>query len=182
MRIAPIFRRLARHCADYRRSVDQIFCEDDLSAPLRLQSIFRQIQIRTAQLQVDGHQLLESIPKMRMSSKAAPSVEARHDLHRERDLRTRLQQRLEQLQVWNQFDSENPLAALVGLHSTKDYIQSLELHPAGDLRGNPVFGGVFECLSEQRIREVAVVTIIGLQHMGRNHISFLQPALDWLVG
>jgi len=35
-------------------------------------------------------------------------------------------------------------------------------------------------LSEQRSRKIAVAMMIGLQHMGRNHISFLQPALDWL--
>jgi hypothetical protein len=179
MRITSILRRLAGHCVAYRSAVDQVFFED-LSTPNRLQSICRQIQIRATELQLDRHQILGLIPEMRLSSKAAPSVEPKRDVHREQELRARLKQRLEELPVWNQFGSENPLAAIVGLNTAKDYIQSLELHLPEIYEETVFLEKCANILLERRSRKIAVAMMIGLQHMGRNHISFLQPALDWL--
>ena len=153
---------------------------EDLSTPNTLQSICSQIQIRATELQLDRHQILGLIPKMRLSSKAAPPVEPKRDVHREQELRSRLKQRLEELPVWNQFRSENPLAAIVGLNTAKDYIQSLGLHLPEIYEETVFLEKCANILLEQRSRKIALAMMIGLQHMGRNHITFLQPALDWL--
>ena len=100
--------------------------------------------------------------------------------HREQGLRDRLRQRMENLSVWRQRKWQNPLATVAGLLSVEDYIRSMLLHLPEIYEETMILEQSTCSLLKQRSRRIATEITIGLQHMGRNHISFLQLGLDWL--
>jgi|HubBroStandDraft_6_1064221.scaffolds.fasta_scaffold900423_2 hypothetical protein len=179
MTIASTLNRFNAHCAAYRSSVDRILC-DDLSEACAFQRICRQIQLNATELQVDRHLILDLISRMRLALKSGPSLQPKQDVRREHDLRERLKRVVESLPVWSQFNWQNPLAKAAGLLSVEDYINSLQLHLPEIYEETLILEERASTLLQTRSRRIATEITIGLQHMGRNHISFLQPALDWL--
>ena len=71
------------------------------------------------------------------------------------------------------------MAELFGLRSLKDYIQNFELHLP------EVYEETFriEQLAQLYIvvpcSTILTFLFVAVQHVGQNHIPFLQPALDW---
>ncbi len=97
----------------------------------------------------------------------------------ERSIRKRLRQELETSPSWTTFRPENPFSELTGLHSLQDYTDKLALHlPEVHEETFAVEACLISFLANRNSAALAQ-TFIGLQHLGRNHISFVLQALEW---
>lgn len=103
------------------------------------------------------------------------------DIDRERVLRQRLRDCLETCALWSYFSPENPFSERTGLLTLDDYINRFALHLS------EVYEETFqveECTKNFLIKpkdSLLACMLVGMQHLGGNHITFVQQALEWVV-
>ena len=71
------------------------------------------------------------------------------------------------------------MAELFGLVSCQDYIQNFTLHLPEIYEATFVIEQTAQLFAANPDDSMLTHLIMALQHIGQNHISFLQPALDW---
>jgi hypothetical protein len=163
----------------YREAVDHIF--SSAPNPKSWQECFFEILLRTSQLYVDYLLVMKTLPALEaVSSKGGSNGQGRANILREENLRENLQRELESSPCWtHHFKPQNPFSELTGLRSRRDYIDRITLHLP------EVYEETFrveECTKEflETHNGTALAhLVIGLQHLGRNHISFVLQALEW---
>ena len=172
--------KLQLHASSYREAVDRIF-SPALKEPADWQESLRKILICASQLYLDYLLITEDLPAMEaVSSGKNSSIHLSVNIFREKKLREELQQRLESSDCWNhRFKPENAFSDWTGLRCTRDYTERLVTHLP------EIYGESFrveacakEFLASHRDRVLADL-VVGLQHLGRNHISFVLQTLEW---
>jgi len=97
----------------------------------------------------------------------------------ERNIRSRLGTVIEATAFWQDFASENPLGELAGFRGTSDYINAMKLHIpeiyAETLRVDKYIAAIEEVPPDVSLAELQS----SLEHLLRNHMIFLLPALEF---
>jgi hypothetical protein len=163
----------------YREAVDHVFTAT-LVEPRDCQKWLLEILVCASQLYVDYLLVVKHMPELETvaSKRGALDVVQSNSL-RERSIRERLRQELETSPCWGTFRPENPFSELTGLRSLQDYMDKFTLHlPEIYEETFRVEVCVKSFLANHNSAALAQ-TLVGLQHLGRNHISFVLQALEW---
>ena len=167
-----------RSAQAYRAAVDRIFSEP-LDEPDAAREYFFDLSISVSQLHLDYLLVVKDQPAIERYATAGDHLmeRIRGDIHHEMRVRERLRERLEALPCWEYFDPSDAFADDTGLRALKDYIASfvIELPEAYEetfrveYYAKGLLGGATGPISE---------LIVALEHMGRNHLSFVRFALE----
>jgi len=174
-----IFDQLIRDCNAYRTAVDRILSTEVVN-PNDWQNCLFNAQICAVRLQLDRliviqkAAIMETLPK-RSESQMLPRSHA----EREMRLREQIKDRFVTSAAWGHFKTGNPMAELFGLVSCQDYIQNFTLHLPEIYEATFVIEQTAQLFVDNPDDFVLTHLITALQHIGQNHINFLQPALDW---
>lgn len=173
-------RKLVSNLASYREAVDRLLSPDVPDGRKWREQLF-DILISVAQLYLDYLLLIRELPAIEAASKASVQEVLRANTGREARLRKRLKDRLESVPHWNHFDPQNAFSELTGLRTRQDYINRFVLHLPEiyeeSLRVEDRTKAFLTDLGHSSLMELAV----GMEHIGRNHISFVLQALEWAV-
>jgi hypothetical protein len=174
-------RKLRRDLITYRETVDLIFSLPS-SEPEVWRRAFFDILICASQLYLDYLIVMRdssSFDKISFEDSRQDILQA--DIKREQELRKRLREALESCPPWNRFSPEHAFSNATGLRTSQDYINNFALHLPEIYEETFRVEGCVESFLASPDNSVLVDMIVGLQHMGRNHISLLQPALQWVT-
>jgi hypothetical protein len=172
--------KLQQDLLSYRTAVEKIFYSTHATSS-EWRRYFIEILTCALHLYLDYAFVVKSpFSREGLSVEAGGSGTFRLDNKAEKTLREKLQQELDASPCWNrQFIPENSFSKLIGLQSRKDYIDKFTLH-LPEIYGESfrVEAYIKECLTGQKKSAFAQL-FIGLQHLARNHISFVLQALEW---
>ncbi len=163
----------------YRVSMNRVFSRK-LSRSRDCRGYFRELLISASQLYLDYLLLLNRLPKFEkesVSTSGGRPVGA--DTRREAPLRERLRKRLESLPCWSCFRPANPFSELTGLNTLADYIDAFALHLPEVYEETSRVEAAATIFRDRRSDSALADLIVGLQHMGRHHITFVHFALEW---
>lgn len=171
--------KLQLHLVSYREAVDQIV-SSTLTIPRDWQQNLLEVLVCVSQLYLDYLLVLRGMPALEaVASKQGSSDRLRPDRLRENNLREKLRHELEGSPSWKGFRPENPFSELTGLWSLQDYTDRFTLHlPEIYEETFRVEVWTRDFLTNHGASALAQL-VIGLQHLGRNHISFVLQALEW---
>jgi hypothetical protein len=173
--------KLELDLASYREAVDRIFSSAP-AKPADWQQCLREILICASQLYLDYLIAIKNLPSMEAVSSKGNSDRIRGVMLREReeDLRERLLRELEFSACWKrQFKPENAFSELTGLRSRRDYIDKLTLHLPEIYEESFRVEACAKDFIASRTGSALAQLAIRLQHLSRNHISFVLQALEW---
>ena len=173
--------KLQLDLVSYREAVDQILSLG-LITPRHWQQCFLDILICTSQLYLDYLLVTKSLPDLEAAaSESEDSDLVSTDVTREMRLRAELKHKLTSSSPWLGFTPENPFSNLTGLSKLQDYVNSLTLHlPEIYEETIRVEACVKSFLASHDSSALAQLSI-GLQHLGRNHASFVIQTLEWIA-
>jgi hypothetical protein len=171
--------KLPSDLASYRKTIDQIFSAT-FTSPRDWQRYFFEVLICVSQLYLDYLVVMKESPTFETISSEAFRLDiVRADISRETTFREKFRAQLESSPHWTHFKGENAFSKLTGLQTLQDYIDTFALHlPEIYEESFRVEYLSTTFLTSQNDAPLAQL-IVGLQHMGRNHISFVQQALEW---
>ena len=174
-----LLEKLQLDLVSYRAAVDKVFSLA-IAKPADWQQGLREILICASQLYLDYLLVIKNLPAMEAISSNDDSGLIRADTLREKILREKLQQTLESSTCWNHdFKPENSFSELTGLWSRRDYTDKLTLHlPEIYEESFRVEACTKDFLASHDGSALAQL-VVGLQHLGRNHIGFVLQALEW---
>lgn len=174
--------KLQLDLVSYREAVDKVF-SSALAKPTDWQQCFREILICASQLYLDYLLVMKTLPAMEaaVASKGSGG-RVRVDTFREKTLREKLQQRLESSTCWNHhFKPENSFSELTGLRSRRDYTDKLTLHLPEIYEESFRVETFTKDFMASHDGSALAQLVVGLQHLGRNHISFVLQPLEWVA-
>ena len=169
---------VVRSAQAYRTTVDRIF-SDPLAEPEAAQEYFFDLLIAVCQLYLDYLLVIKDQTEIERSASLADHGFKRipSDTDRQMELRERLRKRLETLPCWEYFEPFDAFGDYTGLRTLKDYIARFvgELPDAYEetFRVEQYAKGLLDgagCPVEP--------LIVALEHMGRNHLTFVRYALE----
>jgi hypothetical protein len=171
--------KLQLDLVSYRAAVDQIF-SSPLTTPRDWQRRFLEISICASQLYLDYLLVTKAFPELDSVSSAVDGIDhVLADALREKRLREKLKHELESSPSWNHFKPENSFSEFTGLRSVQDYTERLTL----DLPEiyEETFRAEIYTKAFLRTHSASALSrlVVALQHLGRNHISFVLQALEW---
>ncbi len=173
------FEKLALDLATYRATMERIFSWK-LSRPRDCRKYFLELLLSASQLYLDYLWVLNTMPKLEKVARAIPGTELlESDIRREALLRQRFRERLESLPCWACFEPENAFAEYTGLWTLEDYINSFALHLPEIHEETFRVEKAAKIFGENQDNSALPDLTVGLQHPGRNHISFVHFALEW---
>ena len=163
----------------YRKTLVQIFSKP-AKTPTDLRQYFFDLLVCTSQLYLDYLLVLKDstsyeTKKTKFPRKKFPVA----DIHHEKDLRERFRRALESSPHWEHFIPENPFADETGLHTLDDYLHRFTLHLPEIYEETFRIETDLKIFLENLSDEVLAHLLVSLQHMGRNHISFVLQTLEW---
>lgn len=163
----------------YREAVDNLFSRA-LAKPTDWQHCLKEILICASQLYLDSLLVMKNLPAMEAVASKGKSGRIGADILREKNLREKLQQKLESSPCWSHhFKPENSFSESTGLRSRRDYTDRFTLHlPEIYEESFRVEAYAKDFLSSHDDTALAGL-VVGMQHLGRNHISFVLQALEW---
>jgi hypothetical protein len=167
--------------AAYRSSVDRIMAEH-LADPRHFRECFLDILVSMSRLYLDYQLFRKQLPELWETAKKArkrvPRV-VESDIRRQREHRARFREKLESLSCWKYFRPENAFSESTGLLSIANYIDVFSLH-LPEIYEETLCVEVYveQFLNTSRGSALAELEV-GMQHLGRNHISFVLQALEW---
>lgn len=171
--------KLQLDLVSYREAVDKIF-SSALTKPTDWQQCFREILICASQLYLDYLLVMKNLPAMEAVSAEGDGGRVRVDTLREKTLREKLQQRLESSASWvHHFKPENSFSELTGLRSRRDYTDKFTLHLPEIYEESFRVEACTKDFMATHDGSALAQLVVGLQHLGRNHISFVLQALEW---
>ncbi len=170
---------LRLHLVQYRQAVDQIL-SSDLTSPQSWRVCFSEILICTSRLYLDYLLVTKGLPELEsLAFKRSNTGLTSTDSGREFELRLKLGKKLDSLAGWPGFVAQNSFSKLTALRTVQDYIDSFSLHlPEIYEETFRVEACTKSFLTNQDSSALAHVSV-GLQHLGRNHASFVLQALEW---
>lgn len=173
--------KLQLDLVSYREAVDKVF-SSALAKPTDWHECFREILICASQLYLDYLLVMKNLPAMEAVSSAGDGGRVRVDTLREKTLREKLQQKLESSTCWvHHFKPENSFSELTGLRSRRDYANKLTLHLPEIYEESFRVEACAKDFSASHDGSALAQLVVGLQHLGRNHISFVLQALEWVA-
>jgi hypothetical protein len=162
----------------YRKAVDRIFLPA-LTTPREWQQCLFEILVCTSQVYLDYLLVAKNLPALEAISLKGKSYQLRADSLREQNLREKLKRELESSPSWNQFQPANPFSDSTGLRSLHDYFNSLTLHLPEIYEETFRAEGLAKSFLANRSDATLAQLTVSLQHLGRNHCSFVLQALQW---
>jgi hypothetical protein len=176
----PLLKRLDKHLTAYRTAIDRLCADRCPSVPDRLRC-FAKVQVEVSRLYLDYRLFMQDRSKLEAVATRVRGARHLQWLRHEFDLRKQMEQTLEAWPHWASFEPENAFSQYTGLRTISDYIRSFALHLPEiyeeSIRLQKAVAGFLSNRSSQRLVEIE----LGLQHMGRNHIPFVQSALEWIA-
>jgi hypothetical protein len=134
------------------------------------------------QLYLDYLLVMKNLPAMENVSSKGGSGRVRVDALREKNLREKLQQELASSSCWNHhFNPENSFSELTGLRSRRDYTDRLTLHLPEIYEESFRVEACAKDFLVSHDGSTLAQLVAGLQHLGRNHISFVLQGLEWVA-
>ncbi len=168
-------------CISYRQCVDQLF-EPLPEAELCWRLRYLDILVATTRLYLDYVLVMQHMPEFEaVAVKRRKTILFSKGGDREQTLRRKLTQELEDGARWAAFMPINPFSDDTGLIDLQAYKNRLTLHLPEIYEETfhvEVFAQSF--LSNQNSTALAYLSV-GLEHLGKNHISFVLQALQWLA-
>lgn len=178
---------LQRMCTDtlmFRQSVNSVL-SDQSRDPMVFRDCMYEIWVAASRLYLDHVELhkcdMDDINARIGTSDITIAKEIENPADAEDDIRTRLRAHLEQLPIWGRYDPRYAIPVSRGLKNKEDYMDALARHLpeiyAETLR-------LEDCAHRLLVHPSEAVlsrAIVSAEHLGRNHISFLLPALEWLT-
>lgn len=164
----------------YREAVDRIFFPA-LTSTEGWQQRLWEILICASQLYLDYLLVMKDLPELdAISSRGGSRNRVDADALREQQLREKLRHELESSLCWSQhFKPDNPLAEAIGVRTPRDYIESLTLHLPEIYEETFRVEACAKDFLAHRGDSALAQLVVGLQHLGRNHISFVLQTLQW---
>ena len=162
--------------SNYRESVNMIFTTSP--TPSELRSRFYDVLICTSRLYLDYLLITRQLETAEMVPSEYVSIPA--NLQRERIHREQLRAQLESWPNWKYFHPQKGFPEQTDLQTLADYINCLALHLSEIYEES---FRVKQCAKEFLLNQndsAGGQLIVGLEHMGRHHISFVQQALEWV--
>jgi hypothetical protein len=178
--IRKSIQKLQLDLLSYREAVDKIF-SSALTKPQSWQRCFRDILICASQLYLDYLLFIKRLPTMEaISSRRASCALRRLNTHRQKSLREKLHHKLESSVCWSRdFKPENAFSDLTGLRNLRDYTDRLTIHlPEIYMETFRVEACAKDFLATRDASALAQL-VVGLQHLGQHHISFVLQTLEW---
>lgn len=176
-----VFAHLEADCQRYRFAIDRLLDANHVQSD-SMRGHFLEVRVTSSQLYLDYATLYRDLPQIKTTcSKHSADRQQSRAMERERDLRTQFKTRLRPSQIWTHFRPNNSFSEMNRLTCLDDYLNSIELH-LPEIYGETIrieAQGI-EFLRSNDSGSLADV-LVGLEHTGRNHISFVLRALDWLV-
>jgi hypothetical protein len=165
--------------ANYRESLDRIF-SDSIREPEDCRRYFFDLLISVSQLYLDYLLLTKESPFF-VTVQAETAIQSRPkvDIQREAILRRQLRNQLESWPFWVHFEPKNAFSQDTGLYKLDDYIQKFCVHLPEIYEETFRLEEWTKNFLSNQIDSLLTDIIVGLQHIGRNHISFVQQALQW---
>jgi hypothetical protein len=168
----------------FRQAVDSVL-SDQSSEPAVFRDCMYEIWVGASRLYLDQVEIHECDVDDLNATLATIQITAAKEKDNPADaegrIRTRLRAHLEKLTIWDRFQMHNAIPASRGLKEKEDYIDSLALH-LPEIYGETIR---LEDLLHRLIldpSETALTrALISAEHLGKNHISYVLPALEWLT-
>jgi|SRR5579872_6078009 len=161
----------------YRKAMDRVFSKPP-SKPRDCRKYFFELLVSVSRLYLDYLLLVTELSKVH-ARKGTTSNLIRTDVAREGLLRRRFKKRLKSLRCWTHFRPENSFSEVTALRTLTDYMDSFALH----------LPEIYEetLQAEQYAQRIltdsgdsGAYLTVSLEHLGRNHISFVLQALQWV--
>jgi hypothetical protein len=173
------FDQLALDAAGYRAAMERIFSRK-LSKPRHCRQYFFEVLVNSSRLYLDYLLITKDLPELEKLSKTdAKRPLNPHNTSRETLLRRRFRERLKSLPCWSYFLPENPFSKYTGLWKLEDYINSFALHLPEIHEETLWVEGYASGFLKNRLASTLADLMVGLQHLGCNHVSFVHFALEW---
>lgn len=178
---------LQRTCTDtlmFRQAVNSVLSHQ-CREPVVFRDCMYEIWVAAARLYLDQVEICKR-DKDDLNAKLGTSEitavkETENPADAEWRIRTRLRAHLEQLTIWERYQMHNAIPASRGLKGKKDYIDSLALH-LPEIYGETIrLEDWLHRLMFDASEAVLTRAIVSAEHLGKNHISFVLPALEWLT-
>jgi hypothetical protein len=173
--------KLLSDLVSYREAVDQIFSPAHRTHR-GWQQCFLDILICTSQLYLDYLLVTKSLHALEAdASESGRADVVSANIAHEMRLRAELRNKLTSSSTWLGFTPENSFSDLTGLHELQDYVNNLTLHLP------EIYEETFRieiCTKDfltSHNNSVLAQLAISLQHIGRNHISFVLQVLEWVA-
>jgi hypothetical protein len=170
--------KLAERLTNYRATMDRLFSENPVT-PCECRRYFFDLLVSVANLYANTISVAEEVRSSSISSRA-PKTDDDPKIGRvdEDALRGRFRERLQSF-PWSCFVAENAFSVFTGLNTTEDYLRRFSLHLpeiyTESLRLEQDVYAFAKYLDGQSRADL----LVGLQHVSRNHISFVIQALAW---
>jgi hypothetical protein len=178
---------LQRTCTDtlmFRQALSSLLSEQP-SEPVVFRDYMYEIWAAASRLYLDQVEIckcdLDDLTARLDSSEITVAKETENPADAESRVRARLRAHLEQLTIWERYQMHNAIPASRGLRGKKDYIDSLALH-LPEIYGETIrLEDWLHRLALGPTEAVLTRAIVSAEHLGRNHISYVLPALEWLA-
>jgi hypothetical protein len=178
----PILSRLQElllHTSGFRRAVDRIFTQRFESHEDWLKYLWTVLQF-ASQLYADYALLTPGLNQIEASDGAPQSpMSDESTVRTEANLRERLDSALRGMPWWAELRPDAPFGDITGLRTADDFISVLTLHlPEAYMESLDVERWANEFSVRPAVIPLGSL-IIGLEHMNRNHLLFVLPALQF---
>ncbi len=163
----------------YRVTMERIFSRK-LSRPRECRRYFLQVLVSASQLYLDHVVVMNDMPKLEEVSLRAPEIKPlTTNLDRQGLLRQRFRDRLDSLPCWSLFLPEKAFSECTKLRTLEDYI-NIFAHHLPEVHEETFRVEEYAKRFRDNYDSSALAGLtVGLQHLGRNHISFVHFALEW---
>lgn len=177
---SKVLQKLLGTLTSYREMVDRLFSES-LLEPKDWRAYFSDLLISVSQLHLGclifvhnsyGFEAGSSF----ISTDRLPKI----DISREQSFRSKLRAYLESRIFWDDFHPEDASLMPIELRTAQDYLDNLSLHLPEIYEESLRIEGYVNVFRESSSGLVFTSVIVGLQHISRNHIAFVQPTLEWI--
>lgn len=164
----------------YRQAVDKIFSLSLMTSD-RWQACFKEILLCTARLYLDYLLITNDMPELEgLCGKATANRSVSTDWRREKKLREELTLRLGSSE-WPGFVPENAFSDLTGFGTVQDYANSFTLHLPEIYEETFRIEACLRSFLSHRDSASLSQLSVGLQHLGRHHVSFVLQPLEWVA-
>ena len=178
--IFDCLKQIQPNCMSYRQSVDQLFEPLARTGSWRLR--YLDILVATTRLYLDHLLVMRHMPEFEAAAvKRRKTTLSETDLARERVLRNKLIDELEQETRWISFQPINLMSDDAGLIDLQGYKNRLAIHLPEiyeETHHVEMFAKSF--LTNQNSAALARLSVT-IEHIGNHHAIFVMPALEWLA-
>jgi len=174
--VRAILEKLVSHLVAYRVVMERIFSEP-LSGPDECREYFFELLISASTLYLDYLLVLRELSKVHARRRTASDF-IKPDIQREASLRRRFTERIQSLPSWKGFQPEMAFSEYTGLRNLTDYLHSFTVH-LPEIYEETFSAEQYAKRMLEGSGESGSRLTVSLEHLARNHISFVIQALQW---